>query len=131
MYKARARCLGILYADALCGLPIYEDIRDNPPERKEPKDVPVNDPLLASPVAGENPDVPPQGVSTAETAGDAGLYKDYLNQLETCLDIPAVRVVAGLIKQSKEDGKLSEDQLADLRNKRTEVEETINRRGGA
>ena len=50
-HKARSRCLGVLFADVLCGIPVYEDYQDTPADRRIERDTPAHDPLL-SPVSG-------------------------------------------------------------------------------
>lgn len=123
-YRARARAF-TLFSDVLAGMPVVEEYVGVEPEKKAPKDVAVNDPLLASPVAGENPDVPSHGVSTAETTGDAELYKEYLKRFDECGDLKSAKEVAKSILDAKMNGLLGEDQLADLRQKREEVENNL------
>lgn len=100
MYKARARCLGILYADALCGLPIFEDIRDNPPERKEPKDVPVNDPLLSGEgaISGNAPD----GGNAIDTPNPDDVYRQLKGELESCETCEDLEKIKALCADKKE-----------------------------
>jgi hypothetical protein len=46
-YRARSRGFNALFADVLCGLHVYEDIQDIPPERRDDTPPPVQeDPLL-------------------------------------------------------------------------------------
>lgn len=123
-YKARARCLGILYSDVLCGLPVYEDIRDIPPDRKEPREVAVVDPLLnpgpiIKSIESDEPAIQPeQAVSELEESGKS-IYAQYMERFDDCgakKDLVLIgQELAGLRT------KLTEDQHADLRNRYAEL----------
>lgn len=71
MNKARARAYK-LFADVLCGLPVYEDIQDVTVTVDEPRRIeapPQNDPLLAKAVKGEVIDVTPTDVKPCPNCG--------------------------------------------------------------
>lgn len=107
-YKARARCLGSLFADVLCGIPVYEDYQDVvvSPEKEIAPPPASPDPLMAQieeqPIHAEEAEFEVRDELPRSQPSDT---PDTAGVREAVVERPTTEQLKKLSKRLKESGK--------------------------